>query len=529
MGVRIFTDDRIEISEKEGSVIIKCRKATDLKLLQNLVKEYPRISIQNFTLLKDTLMKASGEDVVVGTYKPTVEIEISKDAMAAYIKLNMTIEEYQEQKHSIESKILTALEIEGITYGIIPEVLDANIEIQKRVLIAKGEPSIAGEDAKLKYFEFSAKKPELKTDGGVDHFDIHLIDPIEAGEWLGEKTPATEGVEGRTVKAEAVPAKPGRDFSLKFDRETVQNQKMSDGREILRARITGAVSVKNQTIAVDNHLIINGNVDYSTGNIDFDGFVTVKGTVEDCFSVKATYDVSVLGDMGVGAADHITSREGSVFIKGGINGKGQAKIIAKRNVYLKYCSEAQIIAEGTVQIGVYAYDAKIEAAKVEMMKSTSKIVGGMMTAKHQIVSGVIGNQFERETEVRVLGFDRIQLKTELDNVNDFYRGVIDRASKIKRQIEIFEINFEKLDQKALNTYHLMQREFEKIVIEMSNLKETIDQMEGVLKVRGDGEIKVLNQIHPKSALEIKSHKKRIHDIVTGSFYVKDNNLHHTSI
>ncbi len=527
--MRIFADENIEVCENEGLVVVKCRRPSDLKLFHTLVATYPRISISNFNGLKETLMKASGEEVVVGTYKPVVEVEISKDGMAAYIKLNMTAEAYKENMGQIQTDILQALELEAVRFGILGDVLEGEIDIQKRVLIAKGEPSIPGEDAKLRYFQFSVKKPELKTDGGVDYFDIHLIDPVESGDWLGEKIPATPGTEGRTVKNEIVPAKPGRDFALKYDRATVQLYKMGEGKEILRAKITGAVSVKNQAIAVDNHLIIGGNVDYSTGNIDFDGYVTVKGIVEDCFSVKATHDISILGDMGVGAVELIASREGSVFIKGGVNGKGQAKIMAKRHIYLKYCSEATLIADGMVQIGVYAYDAKIEASKVEMMKATSKIVGGVMTAKHQIVSGVIGNQFERETEVRVLGFDRLQLRMELDNMNAFYKGVIERAAKIKRQIEIFEINFEKLDQKALNTYHLMQREFEKIVVEMSNLKETIQQMEEVLKVRGDGEIKVLSQIHPKSALEIKNHRKRINGVVTGSFYVKDNNLHHTNI
>lgn len=527
--MRIYGDEKFEIFAIEDRFVVKCRKPTEMKVFNEVLAHYPRLQLGNFMAIKDALIKATNEEVTVGVYKPLIELEVAKDGMAAFVKLNMTQTEYNRLAEQIPSLLVALLQSEGVKFGIMVDVLNGPIAVQKRIQIAEGKMPVAGKDAELRYFVFSEKKPQVKTDGGVDHFDIHLIDPVEVGDWLGEKTPATPGFAGMTVKEEEVPAKSGRDFALKYDKETVQNQVHPDGREVLKARITGAVGVKNQCIAVDNHLIIAGNVDYSTGNIDFDGFVTVKGIVEDCFVVKATNDISILGDMGIGAVTLVQSREGSIFIKGGVNGKGQAKIVAKKNVYLKYCSEAMVTAEGSVQIGVYAYDSQIKASKVEMLKSTSKIVGGQMEAKHQVISGIIGNQFERETEVRVLGFDRVQLKQEMDNVHEYYIGVIERAGKMKRQLDVFQTNMGVLDQKAVNTYHLMQQEFDKILIEISNLKETLANMEEVLRIRGDGEIKITNQIHPKSALEIKNHKKRILGVLTGSFYVKDNNLHHTSL
>lgn len=527
--VRIYTDEKIEIFAIEDRFVVKCKKPFEMKVFNEIIANYPRLQVGNFLAIKEALIKATNEEITVGSYKPLIELEVSKDAMAAYVKLNMTKTEYNGTADQIPSLIVALLQSEEIKFGIMADVINGPIEPMKRIQVAAGKAPIPGVDAKIKYFSFSEKKPEIRTDGGVDHFEIHLIDPVEIGDWLGEKTPSTPGINGVTVKNEEVPAKPGRDFALKYEKETVQHQQHSDGRETIKARITGAATIRNQCMAVDNHLIISGNVDYSTGNIDFDGFVTVKGIVEDLFSIRATKDVAVLGDMGIGAVSLIESREGSIFIRGGINGKGQAKLVAKKNVYLKYCSEATVEAQGAVQIGVYAYDSQISASKVEMLKSSSKIVGGLMVAKHQVVSGIIGNQFERETDVRVLGFDRVQLKMEMDNVNAYYLGVIDRAGKIKRQLDVFQLNIEKLDQKAVNTYHLMQQEFDKIVVEISNIKESLAQMEEVLRIRGDGEIKILSQIHPKSALEIKNHKKRINNVVTGSFYVKDNNLHHTSI
>lgn len=527
--LRLYSDERIELFAKGDGLFVKCRKPMELKAVNDVVAEMPRLQVGNFTALRDALIKASGEEVYIGSYKPEIELELSKDGLAAYIRLNMTKADYEQRRQQIVSDIIGLLQSEQIQVGILSEVLEQPMEVQKRFQIAQGVVPVPGIDAKLSYFKLSEKKPELKTDGGVDHFDIHLIDPIESGDWLGEKIPATEGEPGSTVKGEPIPTKPGKDLQLKFDPETVQLFEMNNGHSVLRARITGAVAITKQCIAVEQHLIIAGNVDYSTGNIDFDGFVTVKGTVEDCFTVTATKDISILGPMGVGAVEQIESKNGSVLIRGGMNGKGIGRVKAAKNIYLKYVSEATIEAGGIVQIGVYAYDATIHASKIEMMKRSGKVVGGKMVAKHQIVSGVIGNQFERETNVHVLGFDRPQMKTELDNLKQYYGTIIERANKIKRQLDMFQLNFSKLDQKAVNTFHMMQKEFDKAVVEITNVKETIEQMESVLRVRGDGEIKVMDQVFPKSSIEIKNHKKRILGVQTGSFYVKDNALHHTDL
>ena len=78
-------------------------------------------------------------------------------------------------------------------------------------------------------------------------------------------------------------------------------------------------SIIIDSIGVYDFLEIKGDVDFSTGNIDFDGYLSIKGTVEDNFSVEASNDVN-LGEYG-GAADKISSHEGNIYIKGGITGE----------------------------------------------------------------------------------------------------------------------------------------------------------------------------------------------------------------
>lgn len=144
----------------------------------------------------------------------------------------------------------------------------------------------------------------------MNHYELQLIDNVVQGQWIGEKLPATLGDEGTSVKGNPISAKSGRDYKLKYDPNTVLHKVDASGKETLLAKNNGAVKMKNDKICVDNHLIINGDVEYTTGNIDFDGYVTVTGTVKDKFNVTATYDISINGPMGIGAIGLIESKKG---------------------------------------------------------------------------------------------------------------------------------------------------------------------------------------------------------------------------
>ena len=72
---------------------------------------------------------------------------------------------------------------------------------------------------------------------------------------------------------------------------------------------------KGDAIGVYDFLEIKGDIDFSTGNIDFDGFLSVKGTVEDNFTAVSSRDLEILGECGVGAAEQIGSTDGSIYIR----------------------------------------------------------------------------------------------------------------------------------------------------------------------------------------------------------------------
>jgi uncharacterized protein (DUF342 family) len=169
-------------------------------------------------------------------------------------------------------------------------------------------------------------------------------------------------------------------------------------------------------ISVSNYLEIDGDVDYKTGNIIFDGFITINGTVSDGFSVESTKDIEIRSQLGLGNVKHIISKSGSIYIEGGIAGKGKTLIQAGNNVYAKYVENASIKSNASVHIGFYCINSCIEARDIIVDSDAGKIIGGNIKAEVRVISPIIGSNIEKRTIISITGFDRHEMEKELSNL-----------------------------------------------------------------------------------------------------------------
>lgn len=524
--MKLYEDNNLEVTLDEQNNVLLLVKNNEISMnyFQDLSKSIPRVKVTDFMGLKKAF-DISGVLSKIGEYKDMIEFHPSADEMSGHITINCTQEEirnYGEDK--IKADVIKILEEKGVTEGINLEDFEEEMYLSDKILVCQGIKPVDGVDAKIKYFEFSEKKPKIKSDGKVDNYDMNLIDTVQKGGWLGEKILATNGKEGRNIFGKSIPAKPGRDYMLKYDKKSVLE--MPEGNKIiLTAKYDGAVKVQEGKIGVDNHLMIDGNVDFKTGNINFDGFVTINGIVEDLFSVIATKDIIIKGPIGIGAVGVIQSLDGNVSVLGGINGKYRGKILAGKNVYIKYVNEAEIEAEGDINIGLYAFESTLKGEKIVLSPEKGRIVGGKIEAKHLVVANTLGNAMEKATKIKVLGFDRNQIKVELESIKFEFNETIFKANRLKRQLEIMEINKDTLSEKDLFAYKGMLLTYESILDEINMLNSKFKQVEEKLRTKGEGEVKILKSAYPKTILEIKNLQKIVKSVITGSFYVKDNALH----
>jgi uncharacterized protein (DUF342 family) len=230
--------------------------------------------------------------------------------------------------------------------------------------------------------------------------------------------------------------------------------------------------------------------------------------------------------MGIGAIGKIQSKEGSIYIKGGIYGKNSAKIDAKKNVYVKYCNECTITAGEDINIGFYALDSNLTAQKVLLDPKYGKIIGGTVTAEVKVVSGVIGSKYEKKTVINVQGFDRNAIRKEFEELLEKYKALLLEANAVKRQIEVFEYNLSGAEYANMDEYNKYLSKYEEIIDEIKMLDEARKKLQLTLQTKGEGEIGIFQAAYPETFLEIKKMQKKISSIINGSFYAENRELHH---
>jgi len=523
----IYSSEYITIIQREEEFFIESYKTgMSINDFNEIISKFPNVKIVSFLAIKNAILFAPKSMEKFGELKERISVAVSGDELKAYIKLSVDEKEFEgDAKVKLINEIMDKLKEEGIVFGIKHDVLVSGLCNNKQILVAEGIPAENGEDSVVRMYEIKEVKPEVKEDGKVDYYELSLINRVQAGEWLGERKDPTPGVPGRTVRGKVIDAAPGKKYPLEYDKSSVREE-YKDGVTTLYALKSGAVSYDGNRISVSNHLEIPDNVDFKVGNIKFDGYVTVRGTVEDNFIVEADKDIEILSEYGIGSVREIKSNHGSISIKGGIAGKNKAVIKCKGNLYSKFVSDATIICEGSVYIGFYCINSNIVAKEVILDSPKGQIIGGNIQAEIRVVSSILGSSNENKTMITVKGFNRDEFKEKLEIIIGEIENLKNEMEKLRQ--EILTIN------KAAKNFNEFQQKnrLNQAQIEYFNLRDKVKELENdkriitnALRVKGEGEVTILKRAYPGVVLEIKNILKKIdNQISNASFFVQNKEI-----
>jgi uncharacterized protein len=521
----IFSSEHITVTKSQDGFYIESYKSgMSVEQFNKMMSEHSEIRITSFIAIKNALVFAPKPPTKFGEVKQRMTVEVSSDELKAYITLCvMEHEMHGERKIGLIKEIIRKLGECEVVFGIKHDILLNQLCNGKQLLVAEGIPPVNGEDSVVTMYELKDPKPEAKEDGNVDHYELNLINKVAVGDWLGERIDPTAGTPGKSVKGNTIMPMPGKKYPIFYDRKSVKED-YNNGVTTLTALFDGAVHYDGDRIGVSNHLEISGNVDFKTGNIDFEGFLTVKGSIEDNFSITANHDVEVLGDYGVGSVREIVSREGSIFIKGGIAGKNRAIVKSKKDIYTKYISDATIFCEGSVHIGFYCLNSNIVAKEVILDSAKGQIIGGNIQAEVKVVSSIIGSASEKRTFISVKGFNRNLLREKLEKLISKVENVKNDLSKCKQEIAIYSGAVE-LNKNQSTMYELAKERFYDVKADLKSLEDEKKTLVSYLRTHGEGEVVILKKAYPSSVIEIKKIVKEINAVILStSFYVQDGEL-----
>jgi len=399
-----------------------------------------RISKFDKSAIAKAVKNARSEWIKVGDWVPnpnydgTLRVEVTDDEMKAYVYFNPP---RFNGRHMDYDDVIEALRNAGVVTGIKEKEINDYLEemdYRRPLLAAEGQYPRNGRDAYIEYkVRVDKSKVQFEEDdsGKVDFRNLELLENVVAGQLLAVKVPAEEGIPGRTITNRVIPAKSGKDTSIKYGKGTILSE---DGTE-LTAEINGQVVFKLGRISVEPVYVVGGDVSLETGNIVFLGSVIVQGSVLDNFEVKAAGNVEVKGTVQKANIE----AEGDIIVHQGISGKEEARVESTGgSIFAKFVQNSNLIAEKNVVVPEGILHSNVDAGeKIYSIGRRAKIAGGVIRAGDEVNARFLGAEGATRTIIRV-------------GINPKILQQMDDLQKIKDELEN-ELTKLRLDIKTLTT------------------------------------------------------------------------------
>jgi uncharacterized protein (DUF342 family) len=456
--------------------------------------------------------KEEDEITVLDSY---FKIQISKDKTTAAIQKTKEIKLPGMMQ---VSTLLDFLRDQEITFGIIEdEAIQAwisNLETtDKALVVARGKAAVASEDGHIKFhFKNDYTNPgKLQSDGTIDFRDRGAIPYVHKGDLLAEKTPAKEGKQGMDVFGNPIlveePVDPifiaGNGTEIK--EETLTMYAALDGQPHVDAM---------GNITVNPELMIKGDVDFKTGNIDFNGNIIVNGIVKEGFTVKG---ISLTAQEIEGATIELS---GDLHISDGIT---EATIISVGNVHAKFINHSTVTGFGDLYIQREIIDSTVTISGA-CQNSAGHIISSKIAAKLGIEAGKIGTPSSKPALLKVGVDEHIQKK--IQTIDDQLEGSLTRLQELKEKIKSIETQDQELYEQITKKAQIQDkaqnetREITQALPFLTRDNDTAGLQKAALQIKklsesseaAEQELNKIFEIQDRYARQIEQLKEQIHYI-----------------
>lgn len=156
-----------------------------------------------------------------------------------------------------------------------------------------------------------------------------------------------------------------------------------------------------------------------------------------------------------------------------------------------------------------------------MRPPRGRIIGGMIDAEIRVSAAEIGNVAESRTVIRVRGFDRNKLRTELDEKTARLKNARQRLTELGQHIRVYSCSSD-LSEEQRRNYEVLRNEYADLKDEIKDLEYDIKNLVDDLKTPGEGAVIARNRVYPKVRIEIKGMVEEItNEMLMPTFFFKD--------
>ncbi|NLJ96308.1 MAG: DUF342 domain-containing protein [Clostridiales bacterium] len=392
-------------------------------LIDKRIYEYDKIALGKAMATLRGVSEAKLSPTIALPQDEYAKVIISDDRM--YAKCRFYPPSTGKTKGGLLTKddIISALSRAGVKYGVDESKIDMFLRNRKYCsdyILAKATPPIQGHDAVITYHfntDLTAK-PTTNEDGSVDFHKLNIICNCKKDDLLATLTPVDYG-------------KPGIDVCGKVIRPNkVNNRVLRHGNKVrisedglqLFADVDGHVSLTDGRVFVSDTYEVPADVDPSTGDIEYEGNVVVRGNVIIGFSVKAKGDIEVYGVV-EGA---YLEAGGQIILRRGMQGMNKGVLKAYGNIVSKFIENAEVIAGGYVTTDSIMHSNVSAKGDIIVSGRRGLITGGVIRSGTMISVKTAGSHMGTNTVLEV-GID--------PKIMDEFRELEKQIAKMKAEKE----------------------------------------------------------------------------------------------
>lgn len=423
-----------------------------------------------------------------------INIAISEDQMTATMVIKKAVlEEQKELTYPGIPDVEAACEELGIIYGLDKDAVIKNIKLKDTaIVIAKGKQMVPSITDKVTYtFEDVRNKqftPSILADDKANFYEMTKFTIVQKNELLVFIKKGRAGINGMTVTGRELA--PEKYLPMTVDlikRFSGSNTELSP-EGVVAATIGIPLIAPDGKVNVDETYVVKGDVDFSTGSIDFEGPIIVKGSVTNNFTVRSPKDIIIEGMIDGG----IIESEGMVTALGGMN---RAKIRCKKNLAAKYIYFSQIDCESSVIADEAILNSTVKAKAVigkgePIVAKSGQISGGVIIASNFVWAKAMGSGSSNYTEIYIKSYiDRKPLEAlegeivvynqELEKV---YR-TINLMDELKKKAANLPPDFQMNQIKLMKTRIALEKKLQSIKAQIKVIENDIEKEDAESKRR----------------------------------------------
>lgn len=456
-----------------------------------------RIPECDMAVLNDAFKKGASSEVSVriSTEKPIPisefgDYRISRDCMTVEAVFypgfagssQLSVEEIKGDLKSLGV-------VEGMDEEAIKDFVETN-NYYERYIVARGTPQRDGADGCVTYnFNVELKPtPKMNDDGTVDFHTLENVNHVVKGDVVAVLTPEDRGDAGKDVLGRSVAPRKVKRALFRYGKNLSVSE---DGLKLI-TNVSGHVTLEGDKVFVSNVLEVV-DVDASTGDIDYDGSVVVKGNVLSGFSVRAAEDITVAGIV-----------EGSTLIAGGnvtlnrgVQGMTKAVIKAGGDLVSKFIESAQLVEVGGKLETDSILHSKVNAkGPIIATGRNGLIVGGDVKSVVMVQAKNFGNEMGTNTTIGV-GVDPSAKKRVDELKNDLLKlgsnkiqlnQVMDALRKKQEAEGELSEDKKELQQKTMRNLVMLEKQ-------LTEEKNELEKLRGQLEEDVNARIKVNGNIY----------------------------------